>query len=207
MYSDVIQQNPSERKSLLNGRIWHNKYSNAVNDQYFLTNTFLKGYVTFNGRKFSNLDLQYDIVDDELILRTESYPVIILNKEMVDSFTFVSGSRIYHIINFGNDTSSVLRGYANVLYNGPSALFVKYRKTFYPLAVDGRYDLFIQEHAIYLMKGTEILFVNGKRRLLKLLEDKKNEIRHYVKSNGIKLQYKDPLSFIPVMMYYDSLRE
>ena len=64
-----------------------NKHSKAVGDQFFLSNMFLKGSVFSNGRRFDNLDLLYDINSDELLLKTVSYPVIIMNKEMVDSFS------------------------------------------------------------------------------------------------------------------------
>jgi hypothetical protein len=161
--------------------------------------------VTFNGRKFDDLDLKYDIHNDELILSIESYPVIIMNKEMVDSFSLVQGNRIYSIINAGTDTSSVLRGYVNVLYDGPSSLYVKYIKRIQPLAVDGKFDLFYQEHLIYLRKATEIVPVEGKRKLMKLLEDKKKEIRDYMKSSRIKVTQKDPYTYIPVLEYYDSI--
>lgn len=205
--STVIQQNPSDKRLLLNGRIWLNQYSKAVGDQFFLENTFIKGSVTFNGQRFNNLDLQYDITNDELLLSIESYPVIIMNKEMVDSFSLVFGNRNYHIINTGTDTSDILRGYVNVLYNGPSALYVKYMKKIQPLAVDGRYDLFYEEHRIYLRKGSETVPVAGKRKLLNLLEDKKKEIRHYLRTSRLKLIQKDPNTFIPVLKYYDSIRK
>ena len=203
-----IQQNPSDKKVLLNGRIWHNQYSKAVGDQFFLSATFfLKGSVTYNGRKFSDLDIQYDIANDELILKIGSYPVIIMNKEMVDSFSLHFGIRNYHIINTGNDTSGVLKGYVNVLYDGPTALYTKYTKKILPLAVDGRYDLFIQEHRIYLRKGTEVEPVAGKRRFFELLADKKKEIRHFIKSGRVKVKQKDPETFVPVLKYYDSISE
>jgi hypothetical protein len=205
--STVIQQNPSDKRLLLNGRIWLNQYSKAVGDQFFLENTFIKGSVTFNGQRFNNLDLQYDITNDELLLSIESYPVIIMNKEMVDSFSLVFGNRNYHIINTGTDTSDILRGYVNVLYNGPSALYVKYMKKIQPLAVDGRYDLFYEEHRIYLRKGSETVPVAGKRKLLNLLEDKKKEIRHFLRTSRLKLIQKDPNTFIPVLKYYDSIRK
>lgn len=205
--STVIQQNPSHKQLLLNGRIWRNQYSKTFGDQFFLTNTFLKGSVIFNGHRFNNLDLKYDITNDELILSIESYPIIIMNKEMVDSFSLVFENRNYHIINAGQDTSNVLRGYVNVLYDGTTALYVKYTKNIQPLAVDGRYDLFVQEHRIYLRKGTEIVPVGGKRKLLSLLEDKKKEIRHYLKSSRFKFSRNDPDTFIPVLEYYDSIRK
>ncbi len=209
LYPTLIQQNPADKQLLLNGRVWRNQYSKAIGDQYFLTNTFLKGSVTSNGRRFDNLDLKYDIINDELILKFESYPIIIMNKEMVDSFSLVFENRNYHIINAGNDTSAILRGYLNVLYDGPSALYVKYTKKIQPLAVDGRYDLFYQEHKIYLRKGTETVPVTGKRKLLNLLEDKKREIRYFLRTNksNFRLKEKDPGTFIPVLKHYDSLRE
>jgi hypothetical protein len=204
-YSPVIQQNPSDKQMILNGRIWRNQFTKASGDQFFLTNTFVKGSVFFNGKKFDNLDLMYDIAGDELIMSIVSHPTIIVNKEMVDSFDLFIGNRIYHIINAGTDTTSVLRGYVNVLYEGPSTLFVKYIKKLQPLAVDGRYDLFYQEHSMYLRKNTEIVAFEGKRDLLKILEDKKEHFKEYFKTGKIKLSRKDPDTYIPVLKFYDGL--
>jgi hypothetical protein len=206
-YSFVIQKNPSDKQLLLNGRIWRNKYSKAVGDQFFLSNVFLKGTVIFNGRRFDNLDLLYDINSDELLLRTESYPIIMMNKEMVDSFILVFDNRKYYVINAGKDSPGVLKGYVNIMYDGPSELYVKYKKNIQPLAVDGRYDLFHPSNSVYLKKGSEIVPVAGKKEFLNLLEDKKKEIRLYLKSNRLKLRQKDPETYIPVLRYYDSLRE
>lgn len=203
----VFQDISSGKMLLLNGRIWHNQFSKVTGDQFFPENKFFKGSVTFDGRKFENLDLKYDIHHDELILSIESYPVIMVNKEMVDSFSLVSGNRIVYVINAGNDTSKVLRGYVNVLYNGPSSLYVKYTKKIQPLGDDGKYDLFVQEHLIYLRKGTEIVRAEGKRKLINLLDDKKKEVREYLKSKRLKVRYKDPGTFIPLLEYYDSIRK
>jgi len=201
----VNQQNNSDKLALLNGRIWRNKYSRVTGDQFFLGNIFFKGSVSFNGRKFDNLDLKYDIHNDELILSIESYPVIMMNKEMVDSFSIALGNRIYRVINAGTDTSNVLRGYVNVLYNGPSVLYVKYAKMIQPLGDDGKYDLFYQRHQAYLKKGTETVPLEGKRNLINQLEDKKSEIRDYLRKNRIKITKQDPYTYIPVLEYYDSL--
>ena len=206
-YSLVIQNHYSDKQLLLNGRIWRNPYLKAIGNQFFLSDSFLKGSVFFNGRRFDNLDLLYDIKSDELLLKTESHPVIIMNKEMVDSFILVFNNRDYHIINFGNESSGVLRGYVNIIYDGPSTLYVKYRKDFQPLAVDGRYDLFYFENSAFLKKGNEIMPVVGKKKLLFLLEDKKKDIRHYIRSNRLKIRQKDPETYIPVLQYYDSLRK
>lgn len=201
------RQNQSARQLLLNGRIWRNQYSKAFGDPFFLSNTFMKGTVTYNGVQFENQDLLFDITNDELILSTKGHPTIMINKEMVDSFSLRFENTVYHVFNSGTDASEVLRGYVNILYNGPSALYVKYIKKIQPLAVDGRYDLFYQEHHIYLRKGSQVVPVQGKRKLLKELDNRKKEIRNYIKSMKLKINRKDPDSFIPVLRYYDSLED
>jgi hypothetical protein len=204
-FSNAIAQDSVDKHILLNGRIWRNQYSKVTGDQFFLTDKYTKGTVTFNGRTFENLDLKYDIYNDELIMNIESYPVIIMNKEMTDSFSLKFGNRTYNIINTVTDTLNVLKGYVNVLYMGPTALYVKYIKKIQPLADEGKYDLFYQEHLVFLRKGVEIIPVGGKKKLMNLLEDKKKEIRNYLKRAGIKVSQKDPYTYIPVLEYYDGI--
>jgi hypothetical protein len=206
-YSSDIQMNIPEKQMILNGRIWRNQYTKASGDQFFLTNNFVKGSVVFNGEKFDNLDLMYDLAGDELIMSIISHPTIIVNKEMVDSFDIIIGNRNYHIINAGTDTSGPLRGYVNVLYTGPSTLFVKYIKKLQPLAVDGRYDLFYQEHSMYLRNNNEILSFENKGDFLNILEDRKEQLKEYMKTGKIKLSRKDPDTFVPLLEYYDSLKK
>lgn len=204
-FSNAITQDTVDKHMLLNGRIWRNQFSKVTGDQFFMTNRYIKGSVTFNGRTFKNLDLKYDIYNDELILSIESYPVIFMNKEMTDSFNIEFGNRTYHIINAGTDTLNVLKGYVNVLYNGPSALYVKYIKKIQPLADEGKYDLFYQEHLVYLRKGAGTIPVTGKKKLMNLLDERKKEIRSYLKKTGINVTQKDPWTFIPVLEYYDGI--
>jgi hypothetical protein len=203
---NLVQTEHSDNKLLLNGRIWRNQYQRAMNDPYYLTGAFLKGSVTIKGRRFDNLDIKYDIANDEVILSVESHPIIIMNKEMVDSFSFRFNERIYRIINTGQDSFTNVKGYINVLYNGPSALYVKFSKKLQPLAVDGRLDLFVDELHIYLSRGNELIPVAGSDQLLHLLNDKKKEIADYLNHNKLKLVRKDPWSFIPVLRFYDSLK-
>ena len=202
--------NPSETSPnlpLLNGRIWHNKYSRAQGDPYFLSDGFLKGSVSFNGRKYDDLDLRYDIFNDELILRTENKPIIIMNKEMVDDFDLIFENRIHHIINTGNDTSSILKGYVNLLYDGPSALFVKYSKIIYPLGAEGRYDLFSQEHRVFMRTETGLVPVKRKRGLLNLFGSERKEIRDHLRRSRIRITWKEPSTLVPVLEYYDTIRK
>ena len=107
----------------------------------------------------------------------------------------------------GEDSTSVLRGYVNVYYDGPTALYVKYRKEIEILAVDNKYDLFFPLHRIYIRKDGEMVHVSGKREMLKLLSDRKTELRNYIKQNKLSVSKSEPQSFIPVLEYYDKQRQ
>jgi hypothetical protein len=47
--------------------------------------------------------------------------------------------------------------------------------------------------------------LEGKRKLMNLLEDKSKEIRNYLKKSRIKVRLKDPYTLIPLLEFYDSI--
>jgi hypothetical protein len=194
-------------KELLNGRIWWNQYSKAIGNQYFLDGSYMRGSVVFNGKRYTDLDLKYDIANDELLFNLENHPVILLNKEMVDSFTLVFQNRIYNIFNAGNDTSLVFKGYVNLLYRGPSSLYVKYTKKIYPLAVDGRFDLFAEEHRIFLNTPNGIIPITTRKKFFDILSDKKKEMNRFRRENKLKCSIRNPDSFTPLVEFYDNLKK
>lgn len=196
----------SPDKMLLNGRVWMNQYSKVTGNQFYLTDEYLKGFVFIKGHRYENLDLRYDICNDELVLKYGSWPVIIMNKEMVDSFSLAFG-KIHKIINTGRDKSNIFSGYVNLFYEGPTSLYVKFTKKVYPLGDNGLYDLFVEKHFVFLKKDDEIIPVSTKSKLLKLLSDRKRDIRHFVKSNGYRISIAKPETFIPVLEFYDGLNK
>ncbi len=202
-----VQDVTGDDHLILNGKIWRNRYLGVKGNPYFLTGEYTNGDITFNGKVFRNKLFRYDIYNDEVVLWINPSTVIILNKEMVDDFRLNYLNTEYHVLNMGADSSGVLSGYVNVYYEGPTALYVKYRKEIEILAVDNKYDLFIQQHRIYIRKNGEVMQVSGKRGLLKLLADRKAELKDYVKQNRLRMAKSDPLSFIPLLQYYDSLTQ
>lgn len=192
---------------LLNGRIWHNKYSNARGNPYFLSDEFLKGSVHIDGIEYNGVDLRFDICNDELLLRIENKPVIIMNKEMVDSFSLFFEGKFHHIINAGNETSGILKGYVNVLYGGPTKLYAKYSKIIYPLGAEGRYDLFYQGHRVFIMTDTGVVPVKRKKELMNLLGSERKEINDHLRRNRIRITWKDPSTLVPVVEYFDKIRK
>lgn len=138
--------------------------------------------MTINGEKFNSLNLRYDIYNDELILIVNAATYIQLNKEMVTAFTIDYSNTIYNFRKLSTTSQSALSGYINILYEGKTNLHLKYKKEILGLAVDHKYDQFNQRHNLYLLKDGQYYKISGKRYFLKLLDDRKDNIRENIKS-------------------------
>jgi len=193
-----------ELQILNNGRAWRNLYYKIKGDQFLFSAEFLPGSVTIEGRTFNNLKLKYDIYNDELIMITDNGIIIQINKEMVEAFSMIF-DKIYNFKKLEADTLNSISGYVNVLYDGNTSLYVKYRKEILQLAVENKYDLFNQINRIYVKKDGVLSRVDSKREFLNLFKDKKQQLHTFIKANKLKLSRKNPESFRPVIEYYDTL--
>jgi len=200
------QDTPKGNQVLYKGKEWNNLYSYMKGDQFLFSNTFLPASVTVDGKSF-NVEIRYDIYNDEIITPANQGIIIQLNKEMIDSFSILFQLRKYNFINLHEDSASGIKGYANSLYKGKTTLVVKYRKEIDLLAVDDKYDLFFQTYRVYILKEGTAYQVSGKKDLLRVFQDEEDQIKSYMKTNNLKVSKKSPESFIPVLRYYDSISQ
>ena len=201
--SDTIKDN----HILFNGRVWRNRYNRIMEDQFLYSKDFLKASITIGGKTFTEVPLRYDIYNDEISAATNQGLIIQLNKEMVDSFS-INFQNSYHLFTkIQGDSLQELKGYVNLLYARKSSLYVKYKKEIELLAVEKKYDRFFQTQKIYFVKDNIAYQISGKRKYFKVIGDYKIKVRAFIKKNNIKVSRKEPESFVPVIQYYDSLRQ
>lgn len=201
-----VQEDSLQRLQMLyRGVIWTNKYRRFAGDQFFLSPLFLPATVSVNGHTYKNIRVKYDIYSDEIITPINREEIIQLNKEMVDSFTISYNNKVYRFINFQNDSASLLYGYCNLLYTGKSVLYVKHLKnisTAVTIQSDGEFNEFSK---IYVKSGETVYAVKSAKDLIRIMNDRRDEIRNYISEKKIKVTKNDPESFIPVLRYYDTI--
>jgi len=207
MYDVFRQDTLLDYQILFNGRIWRNLYYRVKEDQFLFSPEFLPGSLTISGRSFKDINIKYDIYNDEIIIPTNHGTLLQLNKEKVDSFNITFQDKSYHFSKIREDSLKGFNGYLNVLYNGDTQLYVKYRKEISLLAVEGKYDIFHQNHRIYIIKDNIVCQVNTRRELYKILDEYKLEIRSFVKNNRLSVSIKKPESIVPVIQHYDRLSQ
>jgi hypothetical protein len=191
---------------LYNGKIWRDLYVSIREDQFLFSNEFLPGHVTLNGKTFNTPKLKYDILNDEIITVTDKGIILQLNKEMVDNFAIVFRYRLYNFSHLEPDSLRKVSGYVNLLYNGRSALYVKYSKEISKRGPGKNYENFVQSDRIYIVKEGIFHQVKNNGDLKELVSDKKHEIKAYLKENKIVISRKSPDTYVRVLQYYDSLK-
>ncbi|MBE3138361.1 MAG: hypothetical protein IMZ63_00940 [Actinobacteria bacterium] len=201
------QDTLKENQILYNGKLWRNRYYRIREDQFLFSKEFLSGNLSINGQLFRNLNIRYDIYNDEIMIPSNRGAILQLNKEMVDSFTINFYNKTYKFTQIREDSVRGFNGYVNVLYKGKNALYVKYKKEIELLAVDRKYDMFYQTLRIYFLKDGIVHLISGKREFFNLLDEYKLQIRSFIKKNRIRVSKKIPESFVPVIEFYDNLKQ
>jgi len=190
---------------LYNGKIWRREYSNVMGNEFLFSALWLKGNVVINDIVYRDRMFRYDIADDELLIRRPDRVVLIMNREMIRRFDLTFEDITYRFENFTDSNNFDLDGYARVLYDGKCRLLVKYVKEISPLGYQKVYDIFIQTEQLYLVKEGRIFRLRSRRGLLDILDDKRDELRKFMRINNIVLMPRQPESVIPVLVYYNSL--
>jgi hypothetical protein len=202
-----LQDTLREKQFLYNGRVWWNQHIKVRGHAFYLTSDFISGNVILKGKVYNDLKIKYDIFSDEIILFVNPKTIIFLNKEMVDEFNLIYENVMYTVRNFGSDSTSLINGYANVLYEGPSAFYAKFLKKIEPLAEEKKYDRFYQTQRMYIMKDSTLIPFSGRKGLYKIMEDRKKELKDFIKENRLNIMKNDPYTFIPLIRYYDSIQK
>lgn len=196
-----------EKQILFNGKIWVNLYQMTEGHQFFSSRDFVPGSVSMSGKIFTDPVLRFklDLVNDELLLSADKSTVLQLNKEMVDFFTLYSEGRTYRFVKLEAGSVNPLDGYYHVLYNGSTKLYVSYRKELRLRTSVGERDTFIQSHTVYLVKKGIPYKITGRADLLRLLADKRIQLRKHIRSEKIRISRNNPGSIVPLLEFYDNL--
>ncbi|MBS0011561.1 MAG: hypothetical protein KFF49_09140 [Bacteroidales bacterium] len=186
-----------------NGRVWYGKYFNVYGTEFLLEDKWYKADVSINGINFNGVEVKYDIYNDELLTNYHRRKIIILNNENIDSFTLYTGNKELYFENLSGKYD--LEGHYQVIYEGKSKLYKKWRKKRAQFVVEARFDEFQSDDALIVLSGGETHRLKKRRHLLRLMNDKKDEVRSYIRHENIRIDFANPESLVPVLEYYDTL--
>jgi hypothetical protein len=202
----IVHDSLADKQLLFNGRVWRSAYSNFVGDEFLYTKEWLSGKVTINGTIFKNVLIRYDILNDQLLAMLNLGTIVQLNKERINGFTLTFENREITFENFNYRINNPSKGFCQIIYKGDVYLIIKHVKRIQELAVENKYDAFYQQQSLYILKGGNFLKITRKKDLIDALSDKKQQVQNYIREERIRIRTRNPESFIPLLKFYDSLK-
>lgn len=182
----------------------HLNFDKTIDKQnrYYVADEFKSGSITYNGQNYFNLDLKYDIFNDELVLRPyieTTYIQINLLKEKVDFFKI--GNEKF--VNLKLLPANLKGGYYEETVTGKnSVLYIKYYKEKREIIKDDHFLIrYIQNYDYVLLKDNKFTLINDKKEIIKLYPEQKRKINDFFFKNK-DLKKDNPALFMKNLMKY-----
>lgn len=198
-YNFFDQQVGVENTGLYQGIVYAEQYR-TINEktQFFKTRDFLKGSVCYDGQCYYDLDLKYNVYEDEVLMRLITKAgggTIKLFKDHVDSFE-ITGSNFIKILPKDAPSLNAYGFYEVAFSNSRFTLYTKHikknferkdRKSLYYEFLEGQ-----SEHV--LLYNNTYTIVNSKKDIVELFPTQKKEIDKFY-NVARSLRKSDPDGF------------
>jgi hypothetical protein len=192
------------KKESKHGGYWLSGTGNRPGEHpFFLGGEFRREMIVYNDVTYSSIDLAYDICRSEVVVLNLQHIPIVLPEGKVQKFNYAG-----HAFRALTDVSGLRNDFYDILYwSDSTVLCVKRRKNQTELwhSFSDYYIILNNEAYPVSLVGTKNVGV--KSAALKILKDKEDEVRSYIRQNKLKFsKSKKESSLVKVVAYYASLK-
>jgi hypothetical protein len=168
---------------------------------------WITGSVFYDGELFQDVSLIYDVTTDVLV--TDHFPSghpIQLISDKIDYFTL--GNRLFERIGVESVNNSLPRtGFYEILYDGATKVVALRQKLRREKIESTRVFVLYESRDRYFLFRNGVFFpVKSKSSILKLLEDRKQELKRFIKQRNLLISSNRELTLKSLAEYYDTLQ-
>ena len=203
LYKQVLRA----QSRLNNGRKYRASTHSLEEHPYYLSEDWITGSGFYDGEYFTDVSLMYDL--QQRVLVTEQYPsgnAIELVGEKLRSFTLQG--HYFEKINADSVANSLPKtDFYEILYAGETKV-VAHRQKLLRNEIESRtiettYD---EKYRYFLFRNGVFFPVKSKGSMLKLMSDKKQELKRFIRLNKASFLLDRELMLKRVAEYYDSIK-
>lgn len=193
---------------LYNGKQYFVYDSREVEHQFFLTDDWTVGSVFYDGQRFEQVPLLYDVFKDQLVVRyRRGFGNVTLQSPKVRSFTLAG----HDFVRVEADTGRVegLRtGFYDQLYTGKTKVLARRRKDRLQQLSETKITiLFPIKDQLFVYKNGEYQPVRSKSSVLALLPEYKRLLRKELRKQNLSFRDNREEAIINMASHYDELTE
>lgn len=190
------------------GSGYYDPFKTLKENQFFIDEYWEFGSVVYDGFTFDSIYLMYDIYQDLLLIENFNssgfLSPIKLYSPKVESFRLHG----YHFIRLESDSIfKIKEGFYNLMYSGDDlqVLIKRIKVIVNANEINSIQEEFRQKDKYYIKKGKSFYQVKNIRSILKVLSDRKKEVKTFIKNNNIIFKDNPDIQLVEVAKYYDSL--
>jgi len=212
-YSQSVQQAVGlymkvlgESSNLYNGAEYIYSSHGVKGHPFFATNQLQKGTVEYNGTKYPDVPMLYDLVQDKLFITDTAMNFNIqLNSERIRYFV-LNGHTFMSLQADSINMPSTGPGFYDLIYDGKLKVLVKRTKRVERAFKAEDSVHYVQYSDFFIRKNNVYSQVDGKKSLFSLFKDEKDKVRKYFRKNKLNFR-KDPENAIILTTdYYAQLK-
>ncbi|MEJ7588933.1 MAG: hypothetical protein WKI04_15360 [Ferruginibacter sp.] len=202
LYADSLNEN----LRLYNGNEFTGNFPGVPGHPFFEFPQPQKGTVFYDGIRYPNVLLSYDIINDDVIfVDTARNRVIKLISQKVDWFS-IQHHLFINVREDSNARNMPARGFYELLYEGAGAVLSKQKKQYEQALKGDETSGFIQWTWYYVRKGATFYAINNKHSLLAVCKDYKSEVAKFIEKENLNFKKDPAIMIIKVMDYYTQLK-
>ncbi|HTL08385.1 MAG TPA: hypothetical protein VL307_09025 [Chitinophagaceae bacterium] len=162
------------------------------------------GSVTYDDVYYENVMLQYDEVQEVIIVHDTSRLIQLLNPR-ITAFT-VYDNQFVRVVKDSLNPVLVRTGFYNVLYNGKVKLLKREEKTIREDVTTGALLRFIETQTYYYIEKDGVYqAIKSKNSINTVFADKRKELRQFAKKNKLNYRKDRDTMLTRLTAYYDQL--
>lgn len=190
---------------LYNGTEYARPYYGIVGHPFFDSENFQKGVVYYDGVQYRGVQMAYDLVGDELIIKAYQDLSLKLVSEKITSFYF-SDHLFIRIVQDSNSTK-LQPGFYEVLNSGPVLVLEKRKKVIErPLKAENPFKF--SEYDSYFIKKDNVYYsIDSKNSLISVFHEYKNEIKKFLRKNRLNFKKDRANTILKIVGYYAQLKK
>lgn len=192
-------------KNLYAGIEYIGSYPGTTGHPFFEWDTLQQGVVYYNGIRYPDVGVKYDLVSEQLLLLGKQNLFIALIPQKIDFFS-IKNHLFVHVKPDSTTQRLPDAGFYEVLYGGPTTVLAKRKKK---IERSSRVeDPFIfKQFNTYFVKSSGVYYpVESEKDLLELFGSEAESLKKQLRENGLRFKKDREQSIIKAVAYYDQLK-
>ena len=191
---------------LYNGSQYVDYDHRIIGNPFFVSSYFSDGSILYDGIFYPHVQMFYEILHDDVVIKNYNGSPLVLAKEKVYSFNY-AGHRFVRLVADSSETGMKISGFYDVLFDGSIKLLAKHKKEIVEkISLQYSESYFAAHDEYYILKDDVFYPETDRRSVLYAMKDKRNEVVKFLHDNKIRFKKDIKTDLIKTSAYYDGLK-